>query len=110
MSLQTLNQNKLTILGIIIGLSLCLALTLCLAPRAHAQEITPAADSYSFGSTSEFSPYSTLSQGSSSSLAPTGQNAVIGYIALAAILALAGGATYVLVRNKKQAKKSEISS
>lgn len=110
MHLQTLSHNKLTILGIIVGLSLAVALLLSFAPKVHAQEITPAADTYSFGSTSEFSPYSTLSQGSSNSLAPTGQSQFIGYIAIAAVLIIAAGTTYMLVRNKKRASKNEISS
>jgi hypothetical protein len=104
MGAYEVSSKKLTGLGIVVAVSLALILALTLAPRAHAQEITPAADTYSFGSTSEFSPYSTLSQGSSSSLAPTGQNMVIGYVAIAAVLAIAGGTTYMLVRNKKQVK------
>lgn len=111
MNLQTLNQQKLTILGIVLGLGLMLVLALLIAPKTHAQEINPTPGTYSYGSTSEFSPYSTLSQGSSSDLAPTGQNALIGYVAIAAVLLIAGGTTYILVRNKKQAKNtSEISS
>lgn len=108
MNLQTLNQYKLIILGLVLGLTMVLALVF--VPKAHAQEINPTPGTYSYGSTSEFSPYSTLSQGSSSSLAPTGQNMVIGYIAIVAVLLIAGGTTYLLVRNKKQANKSEISS
>ncbi len=48
------------------------AVVLLLAHPARAQEITPDPSTYSFGSTSEFSPYAQLQ--SSATLAPTGQD------------------------------------
>lgn len=57
--------------------------------KVFAQEVNPPAGSYSFGSSSEFSPYATLGQGtfnSSSTLAPTGQSQLIGYIAIVGLL------------------------
>jgi len=71
--------------------------------KAHAQEITPDPDTYSYGSTSEFSPYSTLVQGSSSTLAPTGESQGIGYIAIGVLLVSSIGISFYIVRARKQA-------
>jgi ABC-type transport system involved in multi-copper enzyme maturation permease subunit len=70
---------------------------------AHAQEINPTPGTYSYGSTSEFSPYATLSQGSNSggSLAPTGQNMLVGIVIVVILLLTASALTYYLLKSKK---------
>lgn len=71
---------------------------------AHAQEINPTPGTYSYGSTSEFSPYATLSQGSNSgggSLAPTGQNMLAGVVIVVILLLAASALTYYLLKSKK---------
>lgn len=75
------------------------------APIARADEINPDPDSYTFGSTSEFSPYSSIGQGPNptptpDSLAPTGQNAWFLYL-LATIL-IASPVVYFGVKKFKE--------
>ncbi len=76
-----------------LALSIVTTFTLLVLPLgmttgvASAQEINPAPGTYSYGSTSEFSPYVALS--SSGNLAPTGDSQLYGYSAVA-LLALAG--------------------
>jgi LPXTG-motif cell wall-anchored protein len=67
---------------------------------AQAAEINPTPGTYSYGSTSEFSPLAPLSQGSN--LAPTGQSQVIGYLVVGILLISVGVIAYVLVRRRKQ--------
>lgn len=77
------------------------------APFAQAEEINPTPGTYSYGSTSEFSPYAgfgnnpgpTPGPQASGSLAPTGQNAWLLYIV--AILAIATPLTYFGIKKLK---------
>lgn len=85
-----------------------------IAPFAQAAEINPDPGSYSFGSTSEFSPYASgtppgpgplpgpdgTAQSTAQSLAPTGQNAWILY--LLAIVAIATPLAYFGVKNTRR--------
>ena len=82
-------------------------LSLVLAKPAHAQEINPPADSYTYGSTSEFSPYATLGQGtngggSSGSLASTGQSVAVGFAAATTLLVLAGVSVYLAGKTRRK--------
>lgn len=96
-----LNRNLLAIL-VLLGL-LMTGLT---APRVSAKEITPAAGSYSYGSTSEYSASTTISSSSSNTtsndLAPTGQDKntpiVVG------VTALVLGALVIVLTYRKKAK------
>ena len=80
-------------------------LAILVVPIAHAAEIDPAPGTYSYGSTSEFSPYAQLTGGPGptppgptpeSGLAPTGQNLWLLYVI--AILAIATPLTYFGVK------------
>lgn len=103
---QTVKQFKLIMTTLIITAVIGILASLVIVQKAHAQEINPTPGTYSYGSTSEFSPYSTLSQGSSNSLAPTGQGQAIGYIAIAVLLIIAGGTTYALIRKRMNQTKT----
>lgn len=75
------------------------------APFAQAAEINPTPGTFSYGSTSEFSPYSTLSQGSNPTpggggLAPTGQNAWLLYAI--AILTITAPLAYFGIKKLKK--------
>lgn len=90
-------QNKIRISLLAIAASALLSLIF--AKPTHAQEINPPQGSYSYGSTSEFSPYATLGQGTnggggSENLASTGQNVVIGFAGVASLIVLAGVSVY----------------
>ncbi len=89
--------------AILIAILLIMIIGVVNSQKAHAQEITPASDTYSYGSTSEFSPYSTLVQGSSATLAPTGESQGIGYIAIGLLLVASTGISYYIVRARKPA-------
>jgi len=78
------------------------------APFAQAEEINPTPGTYSYGSTSEFSPYAELTSGPTPvppgpnptpGLAPTGQNAWLLYAV--AILAIATPLTYFGIKKFK---------
>lgn len=76
-----------------------LTLSLAIVTASSAQEITPAAGTYSYGSTSEFSPYVALS--SSSTLAPTGDSQTTGYLAVATLLVTSAGIIVLALRKNK---------
>ncbi len=98
--MQTTTSNN-TIRNLTISLAIALCTCLALVGISRAQEITPADGTYSYGSTSEFSAYSTLAQGTTAVLAPTGQSQMIGYIAGISLLALAGGYTVFVLQKRK---------
>ncbi len=89
-----------------LALSIVTAFTLLILPLgmttgvASAQEINPTPGTYSYGSTSEFSPYVALS--SSGSLAPTGDSQVYGYGAVALLVLIGTG----LISFSKKIKQS----
>lgn len=79
------------------------------APFAQAEEINPTPGTYSYGSTSEFSPYADLTGGPGPTppgpeptpgLAPTGQNAWLLYIV--AILAIVTPLTYFGIKKLRK--------
>lgn len=92
---QTIN-NKLKMLVIVATILLAI---LFAAQTVHAQEITPAPGTYSYGSTSEFSPYVALT--SSGTLAPTGDSQTTGYIAVATLLVASAGMMVLALRKNK---------
>lgn len=96
--LQSLEKQTTALIAI--GLLVALFALLLLVRPAHAQEITPAADTYSFGSTSEFSPYVTLNT-STATLASTGADQTAGYIVVFSAAAGAGALLYIALRTKK---------
>lgn len=98
--MQTTISNT-NLRNLIISLAIALSICFGLVATSRAAEITPAEGTYSYGSTSEFSAYSTLAQGSSAVLAPTGQSQMIGYIAGISLLALAGGYTVFILQKRK---------
>lgn len=103
---QALIQNRIRISLLALAVVTAALLSLILAKPAHAAEINPAPGSYSYGSTSEFSPYATLGQGtngggSSGSLASTGQSQMFGYLAVGLLLIGAGAVTYFTLRKRK---------
>ncbi|MBA3678750.1 hypothetical protein H0W80_00925 [Candidatus Saccharibacteria bacterium] len=95
--------SQIKSLIIIAALICALFVSLFLTQKAHAQEITPTPGTYSYGSTSEFSPYSTLVQGSSATLAPTGESQGIGYIAIGLLLVSSIGISLYVVRARMSA-------
>jgi hypothetical protein len=76
------------------------------AVPAKAAEINPDPDSYTFGSTSEFSPYSATTGGGTSgggSLAPTGDSQLIGLVAVVVLIIAAIGITVYLLKKRNKA-------
>ncbi len=107
---QAFIQNKVRISTVVLAIVTALLLSLAIAKTAHAQEINPPADSYTYGSTSEFSPYATLGQGTnggggSESLASTGQNVAIGFAAVTTLLLLAGASVYLAGKTRRKSTK-----
>lgn len=96
-----ITTSNITLRNLIVSLAIALSICFGLATTSHAAEITPAEGTYTYGSTSEFSAYSTLAQGTSAVLAPTGQSQAIGYIAGISLLALAGGYTVYILQKRK---------
>ncbi|MBI2798562.1 LPXTG cell wall anchor domain-containing protein [Candidatus Saccharibacteria bacterium] len=94
---QQLDSKKLLVLVLLGVATTLLALELTALP-ARAQEINPDPGTYSYGSTSEFSPYVSLSASGNSSLAQTGSDQLVGYLA-AGLLAL--GASVALYLSRK---------
>jgi hypothetical protein len=86
-----------------VSLVAALAVSLISVTASYAQEITPTPGTYSYGSTSEFSPYVALT--SSSTLAPTGDSQTYGYIAVVALLAVSGGITLYALKFSKVENK-----
>lgn len=74
----------------------------CISAPAFAAEIHPAASSYSYGSTSEFSTSSQVTPSSSSDLAPTGQNKNIPIIIGATVVLVGVG---ILVTSQRKLRK-----
>jgi hypothetical protein len=90
-------QKRMRInLLIISSLVAVLILIMIFAKPVHAAEITPDPSTYVYGSTSEFSPYVTLT--SSGSLAPTGESQFI--LVLLAITAIASGVAVLYVATR----------
>ncbi len=83
---------------LIVSLAIALLISVVNMSVSIAQEINPADGTYSYGSTSEFSPYVTLT--SSGTLAPTGDSQTVGYIAALAMLLVSGGIVIAVVKNK----------
>jgi len=83
------------------GLLVAAIVCIVFATTAHAAEITPAPGTYSYGSTSEFSPYVALTPTSSPSptLAPTGADQNVGYVAAIASILLSAGVFAYVVKN-----------
>lgn len=86
-------------------LMLAIGLGVLTIPAIQAAEINPDPSTYSYGSTSEFSPYATLGQGSNTNtggggLAPTGQNTWLLYVA--AIIAIVTPITYFGVKKLRK--------
>lgn len=103
---QAFIQNRVRIFLLALAIVTTAMLSLIFAKPTHAQEINPAPGSYSYGSTSEFSPYATLGQGTnggggSESLASTGQNQMLGYLAVGLLLIGAGAVAYYTLRKRK---------
>lgn len=82
------------------------------APFAQAEEINPTPGTYSYGSTSEFSPYAELTGGpgptptpqpTPGTLAPTGQNVWLLYIL--ALIAITAPLAYIGVKRFKAKEK-----
>ena len=89
----------LILLGVVVTV-----VTLLLCKPVHAQEITPAPDTYAFGSTSELSPYSVLPPAATAvaTLAPTGQDQNIGYLVAIASLVAASLISVQLVQTHRK--------
>ena len=107
---QAFIQNRIRISLLTLAVVMAVLLSLVLAKPTHAQEINPLADSYSYGSTSEFSPYATLGQGtngggSSGSLASTGQSVAVGFAAVTTLLLLAGASVYLASKTRRKSVK-----
>lgn len=95
---------------IVITTILTASLVILLTPVSHAAEIDPAPGTYSYGSSSEFSPYAQLTGGpgptppgpqpTPGGLAPTGQNLWLLYVA--AILAITTPLAYFGVKRMKR--------
>lgn len=107
---QAFIQNKVRISLLALAVVTAALLSMFLAKPAHAAEINPAPGSYSYGSTSEFSPYATLGQGtngggSSGSLASTGQSVAVGFAAVTTLLVLAGASVYLAGKTRRKSAK-----
>lgn len=96
-----ITTSNITLRNLIVSLAIALSICLGLATTSHAAEITPAEGTYTYGSTSEFSAYSTLAQGTSAVLAPTGSSQVIGYLVGISLLVIAGGYTLFVLQKRK---------
>ncbi|MFO0862266.1 MAG: hypothetical protein U0516_00920 [Candidatus Saccharibacteria bacterium] len=94
-------RNSLTKISVLlVGILTYGFVSLSIPSIALAQEINPAAGTYSYGSTSEFSPYVALT--SSSTLAPTGADQYVGYIAIGILLLTASGIFVYAIKNRRQ--------
>lgn len=97
-------KKKVAIITVLVAFGI-----LSIAPFALAEEINPTPGTYSYGSTSEFSPYAELTGGPGPTppgpeptpgLAPTGQNAWLLYIV--AILAIVTPLTYFGIKKLRK--------
>lgn len=99
-------MKKVVIIIALIGF-----LSLNATPFAMAAEINPTPGTYGFGSTSEFSQSMRLGQGSSNNnsgnLASTGQNQMLGYLAVGLLLIGAGAVAYLTLRKRKHASTTK---
>ncbi len=92
------NQTMSNKIKLILVAAIALLGTLFFSYSVNAQEITPAAGTYSYGSTSEFSPYVALT--ASTTLAPTGADQNTGYLAFAVLALAASGILLYLAKNR----------
>ena len=99
--ITTKQQNIATKVLLVLTAVLAALLVMKVAVKpARAQEITPAADTYSYGSTSEFSPYVAINT-SSATLATTGVDQTVGYLVAVAAIGGAGAMLYLYRRQTK---------
>ncbi len=92
-------RNRITKINVlIVGILAFGIVCLTMPSTASAQEINPTPGTYSYGSTSEFSPYVSLA--SSSTLAPTGADQNIGYFAALALVVVSSGIVLFIVRKR----------
>jgi LPXTG-motif cell wall-anchored protein len=96
----SMKKNKLVVLAFGLAIAIALSVITSLAKPAYAQEITPTPGTYSYGSTSEFSPYVALT--SSSTLAPTGDSQTTGYMAVGMLVLAASGIFVYVMKNRFQ--------
>lgn len=81
---------------------LALFAVILMPASAMAAEITPDSSTYGYGSTSEHSSEVVATQGSSSSLASTGDSTkIITYVALGLVLIGGGAVAYFAVKKKR---------